>query len=74
MANKKELHVDEVIMHEDHMNIKWYGSIGFGNLDIYYDEENDKYDVTTECLGEEFYKEILKLAFDYLIKNSNIIE
>lgn len=74
MDKERRLEVDNVVIHEDHINIQWHGSIGFGNLDIYYDKENEKYDVTTECLGEEFYKEILKLTSEYLIKNSNIIE
>lgn len=77
----------KVEFREDVMVCSWTcKGIGFGQLDIMVnrakgtlltdlvcDAEKD-FLIATECMGEEFAKEILSSAVEYLIKNSSIIE
>ena len=39
-----------------------------------YEGETRSFQVTTECMGKEFYQEVLKSMIKYLENNSIIIE
>ena len=77
--------VDGVILRDGHIKCLWTcENCGFGELDIYsnkndlnktrYEDETDSFEVTTECMGEVFYQEILKSMIEYLQEHSIIIE
>ena len=82
---EKKVEVDGVIIRDGHIKCLWHGTPGFGELDIYsnkndpykdscYEDETNSFEVTTECMGEEFYQAILLEMVEYLKKNSVIIE
>lgn len=83
MKNRK-IEVDGVIIREGHIKCLWHGTPGFGELDIYSNLEDPyengcegetrSFQVTTECMGKEFYQEVLKSMIKYLENNSIIIE
>lgn len=85
METEKQIKVDGVIIRDGHIKCLWHGAPGFGELDIYsnkndpykdscYEDETKSFEVTTECMGEEFYQAILLEMVEYLKKNSVIIE
>ena len=84
MKNRK-IEVDGVVIREGHIKCLWHGTPGFGELDIYsnkndlyknscYKDEAKSFEVTTECMGEDFYNVILEKMIQYLKENSIIIE
>lgn len=81
---KKEIEVDGVSIQDGHIKCLWHGKYGFGELDI-YSNKDDPYEggcegetksflVATECMGEDFYQEVLKSMIKYLKDKSTIIE
>lgn len=81
---KKKIEVDGVVINDGHLKCMWHGKPGFGELDIYANKE-DPYEkgeegetksflVATECMGEDFYKEVLESAIEYIENKSIIIE
>lgn len=81
---KKKIEVDGVVINDGHLKCLWHGKPGFGELDIYANKE-DPYEngcegetksflVTTECMGSDFYKEVLESAIEYIEDKSIIIE
>ncbi len=77
--------VDGIIIRDGQIKCLWYGKSGFGELDIYsnrnqplsdsvYDDETKSFEITTECMGEQFYHDILEAMINYLKEHSNIIE
>lgn len=77
--------VNGVIIREGQIKILWSGNDGFGELDIFsnkkdpytesvYADETRSFEVMTEFMGEDFYRDALKSAIEYLIDNSKIIE
>ena len=84
MKNRK-IEVDGVVIREGHIKCLWHGTPGFGELDIYsnkndldensfYEGETKSFEITTECMGEDFYNIILEKMIKYLKENSIIIE
>ena len=71
---KNDIEVYAVDIYKEHIKCYWVSEIGFGELNIYKNPQNDGFIVETECLGEEFYKKVLAAMNDYLFKNSKIIE
>ena len=71
---KKDIEVYAVDIYKERIKCYWIGEIGFGELNIYKNPQNDGFIVETECLGEEFYKKVLVAMNDYLFKNSKIVE
>ena len=85
MATEINVEVDGVIIRDGHIKCLWHGTPGFGELDIYsnkndlyknsyYKDETKSFEVTTECMGEDFYNVILEKMIQYLKENSIIIE
>lgn len=81
---KTKVKVDGVIIRDGRIKCLWHGNIGFGELDIYsnqddinqdsiYKDETNSFKVTTECMGEEFYHMVLLQMVEYLKHNSIII-
>lgn len=54
--------------------IGWSANIGFGVLTIHQDKDDEPFEIETECLGEDFYKQVLDKFKDYLLKDYKIIE
>lgn len=84
MQNRK-IEVDGVVIREGHIKCLWHGTPGFGELDIYsnkndlyenscYKDETKSFEVTTECMGKDFYNIVLEKMIQYLKENSIIIE
>ena len=71
---KNDIEVYAVDIYKEHIKCYWVSEVGFGELNIYKNPQNDGFIVETECLGEEFYKKVLAAMNDYLFKNSKIIE
>lgn len=85
MATEINIEVDGIIIRDGHIKCLWHGAPGFGELDIYsnkndlyknscYKDETKSFEVTTECMGEDFYNVILEKMIQYLKENSIIIE
>lgn len=68
----KDIKIDYIKINENIVLIGWSANIGFGVLTIHY--VNNNFEVETEGLGEEFYKDVLQKAQEYLLINSKIIE
>ena len=54
--------------------IGWSANIGFGVLTIHKDSDDKPFEVETECLGDNFYKQVLDKFKEYLLKDYKIIE
>lgn len=54
--------------------IGWSANIGFGVLTIHQDNDDEPFEIETECLGEDFYKQVLDKFKEYLLKDYKIIE
>ena len=85
MATEINVEVDGVIIRDGHIKCLWHGTPVFGELDIYsnkndldensfYEGETKSFEITTECMGEDFYNIILEKMIKYLKENSIIIE
>lgn len=81
----KKVEVNGVIIRDGHIKCLWHGTPGFGELDIYsdrtqpyeescYSDETKHFEVTTECMGKEFYQAILESMIEYLKTHSTIVE
>ena len=68
----KDIKIDYIKINENIILIGWSANIGFGVLTIHH--INNNFEVETEGLGEEFYKDILQKVQEYLLINSKIIE
>lgn len=66
------LDIDYVHFLQDRVEIGWSAHIGFGVLTIYKAENG--WEVDTECLGDDFYKDILDKFKEYLLKDYKIID
>ena len=85
MTTEINVEVDGIIIRDGHIKCLWHGTHGFGELDIYsnkndldensfYEGETKSFEITTECMGEDFYNIILEKMIKYLKENSIIIE
>ena len=54
--------------------IGWSANIGFGVLTIHQDNDDKPFEVEIECLGDNFYKQVLDKFKEYLLKDYKIIE
>lgn len=68
----KDIKIDYINTVANTILIGWSANIGFGILTIHY--INGFFEIETEGLGEEFYKDVLQKAQEYLLINSKIIE
>ncbi len=57
---------------DDLIYIGWSANVGFGVLTI--EQKGNTFEVETETMGEEFYKQVLDKAKEYIFKHSKIIE
>lgn len=57
---------------DDLIYIGWSANVGFGVLTI--EQKGDTFEVETETMGEEFYKQVLDKAKEYLFEHSKIVE
>ena len=74
---KYDIKINDICFQDNVIVISWSAkNIGFGQLTISvsYDNENPPFLVETECMSEEFYKQVLEEAKKYIFKNSKIIE
>lgn len=74
-----EIKINYIRFYEDIMIIGWSAKkIGFGQLTIYHNKnkkkEKKEYLIATECMGKDFYKQVLEQAKIFLIDNAEIIE
>lgn len=72
------LRIDYINFDKDVMLIGWSANIGFGVLTINWQEKKDycnyHFAIETECLGEDFYKQVMDKAFEYMLNSFKIIE
>ena len=73
MKRDYEITINYIRFNKDNISIGWSANIGFGVLDI-WGEDDTHFEVATECLGKEFYKQVLDAFYDCLLKNYTIIE
>lgn len=72
---KYEIEIDYVYFNENCMLIDWSAkNIGFGVLTIVFNERENLFQIETETMGEEFYKQVLEEAKKYILKKSIIVE
>jgi hypothetical protein len=71
-ARERFIEITDVTFLKDYIEISWVAHIGFGILTIHKTEEG--FEVETECLGEEFYKDIIDKFKEYLLKDFKIVE
>lgn len=57
---------------DDLIYIGWSASVGFGVLTI--EQKGNTFEVETETMGEEFYKQVLEKAKEYVFEHSKIVE
>lgn len=56
----------------DTIFIGWSANVGFGVLTINICGET--FEIETETMGEEFYKQVLAKAKEYILEHSKIVE
>lgn len=66
--------INYVHFNTDCVCIGWSANIGFGVLTIHQDNDDKPFEVETECLGDNFYKQVLDKFKEYLLKDYKIIE
>ena len=67
-----EIEISYVHAEQDTIFIGWAANIGFGVLTINICKHD--FEIETETLGEEFYKQVLDKAKDYIFEHSKIVE
>jgi hypothetical protein len=71
-ARERFIEITDVEFRDNCIVISWVAHIGFGILTIYKTDKG--FEIDTECLGEEFYKDILDKFKEYLLKDYKIID
>lgn len=66
------LEINYVNFLQDRIEIGWIANIGFGVLTIH--KVDDRFEVDTECLGSNFYSEVLEKFKEYLQNFGKIID
>ena len=62
-----EIEIQDVRFFTNAMIIDWIcNNIGWGELTIVKNEEEDKYEIDSECMSDEFVKEVLLKTIDYI--------
>lgn len=69
-----DIEIDYVHFNRDCVSIGWSANIGFGVLTIYQDDDDKPFEVDTEHLGDNFYKQVLDKFKEYLLKDYKIVE
>lgn len=72
MDKDYNINISYVAIHEDIIFIGWSADVGFGVLTIIKVEDGFK--VETECMGKEFYRQVLDKAKEFIFDFSEIIE
>lgn len=67
-----EIEISYVHAEKDTIFIGWTANIGFGVLTI--EQCGQIFEIETETLGEEFYKQVLDKAKEYILEHSKIVE
>ena len=74
---KYDITINDISFQDNVIFIDWSAKgVGFGQLTISvsYDNENPPFLVETECMGENFYKQVMEAAKLYIFEKSKIIE
>lgn len=71
-TRERFIDITNVEFKDNHIVISWVAHIGFGILTIYKTDKG--FEIDTECLGEEFYKDVLDKFKEYLSTNSKILD
>ena len=77
MNENMTLEVVDVEVGYKSIDISWDGDSGFGHLIVNFDKSKDGesvFCIETETMGEEFAKQILELAKDFIISKMMIVE
>ena len=62
-----EIEIQDVRFFTNAMIIDWIcNNIGWGQVTIVKNEEEDKYEIDSECMSDEFVKEVLLKTIDYI--------
>lgn len=72
MRKDYEIEINYVHMDCDCMVVGWSANVGFGQLTMY--KHGDNFEVETECMGKEFYRQVLEKLVEYMMNNSKIVE
>jgi len=67
-----EIEIDYVHFNKDNICIGWSANIGFGVLTI--NQNNNTFAIETECLGQNFYEQVMQKFQEYILNHSIIIE
>lgn len=71
-ARERFIDITDVEFRDNRIVISWVAHIGFGILTIYKTDKG--FEIDTECLGEEFYKDVLDKFKEYLSTNFKIVD
>lgn len=71
-TRERFIDITDVEFRDNHIVISWVAHIGFGILTIYKTDKG--FEIDTECLGEEFYKDVLDKFKEYLLTNFKILD
>ena len=73
---KYDIKINFVDFQDKKIIIGWSAkNIGFGQLTISFDKRiNQEFLVETECMGKDFYEQVIEETKKYIFKNSLIIE
>lgn len=76
MKKKYDIRINYVNFLDKRVEIGWSAkNIGFGILTISFDSKKSRHFlVETECMGKDFYKQVMEEANKYILKKSKIIE
>ena len=71
-TRERFIDITNVEFKDNRIVISWVAHIGFGILTIYKTDKG--FEIDTECLGEEFYKDVLDKFKEYLSTNFKILD
>ena len=76
MKKKYDIKINYVNFLDKRVEIGWSAkNIGFGILTISFDSKKSRHFlVETECMGKDFYEQVMEEANKYILKKSKIIE
>ena len=71
-TRERFIDITDVEFRDNRIVISWVAHIGFGILTIYKTDKG--FEIDTECLGEEFYRDVLDKFKEYLLTNFKIVD
>ena len=76
MKKKYDIRINYVSFLDKRLEIGWSAkNIVFGILTISYDSKKSRHFlVETECMGKDFYEQVMEETNKYILKKSKIIE